>query len=53
MSEYEGMPLPLEHANYPHDPGRLYGCPACEAECWCSERPGETECNFCATLSII
>jgi hypothetical protein len=53
MSEYEGMSLPLEHASYPHEPGRLYDCPACEAECWCSGRPGETECIFCASLSII
>lgn len=52
-SGYEGMPLPLEHVDYPHEPGRLYDCPACEAECHCSEvkrLQGETECLFCASL---
>lgn len=37
----------VEHVNYPHEPGRLYDCPACEARCHCG--PGvaagsETEC---------
>lgn len=35
---------PLEHVNYPHEPGRLYDCPACDAACHC--RPGETECVY-------
>jgi hypothetical protein len=26
-----------EHAAYPHEPGTLYGCPACEARCHCTE----------------
>jgi hypothetical protein len=30
------------HANYPHEPGRLYDCPACESTCHC--KAGETEC---------
>lgn len=54
MSRYEGMALPLEHVNYPHEPGRLYDCPACESECHCSEvkrLQGETECIFCAALT--
>src|SRR6266516_3620337 len=25
------------HAGYPHEAGRLYGCPACEAECFCGD----------------
>ena len=33
-----------EHVDYPHEPGRLYDCPACEGACHC--RPGETECVF-------
>ena len=32
------------HADYPHDPGRLYGCPACETACHCT--PGHMECVY-------
>lgn len=39
-----------QHADYPHEPGRLYDCPRCEHECHCSHLPGETECVFCALL---
>lgn len=28
---------PVEHADYPHTPGTLYDCPACEAECFCAD----------------
>lgn len=36
-----------QHTDYPHEPGYLYGCPACEASCHCG--PGvadgrETQC---------
>lgn len=24
-----------KHHDYPHHPGSLYGCGACEAECFC------------------
>lgn len=34
----------LTHANYPHDPGRLYDCVACESACHCVA--GETECVY-------
>jgi hypothetical protein len=34
------------HADYPHHPGALYDCPACEARCWCTGDPGTTECVF-------
>lgn len=34
----------IPHADYPHEPGRLYDCAACEAECHC--KPGETECVY-------
>lgn len=34
------------HVNYPHEPGRLYDCPACEARCHCDADPGTTECVF-------
>lgn len=56
MNEYEGMALPLDHVAYPHEYGRLYDCPACEAECWCDNvgiLTGEsTECIFCASLEV-
>jgi hypothetical protein len=32
------------HVNYPHEPGRLHDCPACEAACHCT--PGTAECVF-------
>jgi hypothetical protein len=31
-----------EHADYPHEPGRLYDCQACEASCHCTA--DGTEC---------
>lgn len=34
----------LRHADYPHEPGRLFDCPACEAQCHCA--PGEAECVY-------
>jgi hypothetical protein len=30
--------------NYPHHPGRLYDCAACEASCHCT--PGNAECVY-------
>lgn len=38
----------IPHVDYPHEPGRLYDCPRCEAECFCA--PGNTQCVFCAIL---
>jgi hypothetical protein len=34
------------HVDYPHEPGRLYDCPACEAQCHCDSDPGHTECVY-------
>jgi hypothetical protein len=31
-----------EHSDYPHDPGSLHGCVACEARCHCGEAHDET-----------
>jgi len=25
-----------DHVDYPHEPGYLYDCPACEAACHCA-----------------
>jgi hypothetical protein len=36
------------HADYPHDPGYLFDCEACEAECFCA--PSFTECVHCALI---
>lgn len=32
------------HVNYPHEPGYLYDCQACEARCHCT--PGHAECVY-------
>ncbi|MFI7069513.1 hypothetical protein [Micromonospora sediminicola] len=32
------------HADYPHDAGYLFGCPACEVRCHCA--PGADRCVF-------
>jgi len=32
----------MDHVDYPHTPGYLYDCPACEAECFCT--PGSAQC---------
>jgi hypothetical protein len=32
------------HVSYPHVPGRLHDCPACEAQCHCT--PGDAECVY-------
>lgn len=32
------------HVNYPHTPGYLYDCAACEERCHCT--PGSAECVF-------
>jgi hypothetical protein len=34
----------IPHADYPHLPGRLHDCPACEARCHCT--PGDAECVY-------
>lgn len=34
------------HSDYPHEAGRLYGCPACQAACHCG-RSGTTPCVHC------
>lgn len=39
--------LRLRHVNYPHWPGRLYDCRACESACYCVA--GETECVYAGT----
>lgn len=34
----------MGHVNYPHHPGYLYDCPACEAKCHCTGNPSYTNC---------
>jgi hypothetical protein len=36
----------VAHVDYPHEPGHLYDCPACEATCHCT--PTSTQCVHCA-----
>jgi len=39
------------HVNYPHNPGYLHDCPACESRCYCTDDPGHVECVYCAGQS--
>lgn len=39
----ELLPEPA-HVNYPHEPGRLFDCPACDARCHCVA--GALECVY-------
>jgi len=34
----------MDHVDYPHTPGHLYDCPACEARCYCT--PGNAVCVY-------
>jgi hypothetical protein len=34
----------VKHVDYPHEPGRLYDCPACEGSCHCVA--GYTQCLY-------
>ena len=34
------------HISYPHHPGEIYDCPACESQCFCE--PGMSECVYCS-----
>lgn len=38
------------HADYPHEPGRLRACRACETRCYCTGAPGHTDCVHCALV---
>lgn len=35
-----------QHVDYPHEPGRLYDCTACESQCYCVAE--EEPCVYCA-----
>jgi len=48
---YSVSEVALVHADYPHEPGRLYDCGACEAQCHCTGDPGHVQCVFCAILT--
>lgn len=36
----------VHHLDYPHEPGRLHGCEACERRCHCDPDPGTTACVY-------
>lgn len=48
----------IVHADYPHEPGRLWDCPACMSTCLCNpcascrQRLANccAQCVFCASL---
>lgn len=35
------------HADYPHEPGTLYDCPACESRCFCGDIRRAPWCIYC------
>jgi hypothetical protein len=45
MSTNPVTPEPVRHVDYPHTPGTLYDCPACEAACFCIDG---FQCVHCA-----
>jgi hypothetical protein len=45
FGEPTGNAEQVEHVDYPHSPGALYDCPACEAECFCADG---VQCVHCA-----
>jgi hypothetical protein len=45
FAETGGVEQPVPHVAYPHTPGTLYDCPACEAECFCT---ADFQCVHCA-----
>lgn len=40
------------HADYPHEPGRLHDCAACEARCHCTGDSSHTPCVYCGINKI-
>jgi hypothetical protein len=44
LDQQEWRPVAANHVDYPHEPGRLHDCPACEVACHCT--PGDAECVF-------
>lgn len=40
-------PWTPKHHDYPHQPGTLYGCAACERECLCDS--SSSRCVYCST----
>lgn len=45
--EHEIGSAGVGHVNYPHHPGYLYDCPACEAECFCDADAISSLCIYC------
>jgi hypothetical protein len=48
LLEYVDSLVP-SHVNYPHTPGFLYDCPACESQCYC-DLDVDVSCVYCAIL---
>lgn len=42
--QYDDAVKTIPHVDYPHWPGYVYDCPACERECHCMK--GHAECVF-------
>ena len=48
MNTNLGSPEPVRHVDYPHTPGTLYDCPACEAGCFCTDSYACVRCAIAA-----
>lgn len=48
IQEHEIGSAGVGHVNYPHYPGYLYDCPACEVECFCDADALNSVCIFCS-----
>lgn len=46
------LPCSDQHANYPHHPGTLYDCPACESACHC-DTTGPEDHELCVHCALI
>lgn len=54
------MDIGLMHVDYPHEPGYLHDCPACESRCHCTPRSAPCVfdgyhiewCRTCAEMTL-
>ena len=44
--------IEIQHSSYPHVPGFLSGCWACETECLCFDEEGIMACVYCLSLEM-
>lgn len=60
IREEKRMDIGLMHVDYPHEPGYLHDCPACESRCHCTPRSAPCVfdgyhiewCRTCAEMTL-